>query len=271
MANRNTLSLGDRMKKYEECLDIKLNPCMQYMIRLDGKGFSKMIKKWKCEKPFDERFNKAMNYAARKLFDIIPNTKLVWHGSDEISIWFSFPNVEDMYYDGRIQKLVSLTASHASVYFNKKLQELFNNINLPFGIFDARVMQFPTEDEAWNCLLFRQRDHIRNSISGYAQYYFSHKELTGKNSDEKLNMMLNKYGFNWLELSNKLNWSKYGTFLEKSLVQIVPNMAEPYLRHYILEKSEPFDFARTYYDHLSEYKIPCFSEEVWQMLKAENE
>ena len=44
MANRNTLSLGDRMKKYEECLDIKLNPCMQYMIRLDGKGFSKIEK-----------------------------------------------------------------------------------------------------------------------------------------------------------------------------------------------------------------------------------
>ena len=44
--NRNTLSLGDRMKKYEEVLDYKLNPCMEYIIRLDGKGFSKMIKKW---------------------------------------------------------------------------------------------------------------------------------------------------------------------------------------------------------------------------------
>ena len=42
--NRNTLSLGDRMKKYEDVLDCKLNPCMEYMIRLDGKGFSKMIK-----------------------------------------------------------------------------------------------------------------------------------------------------------------------------------------------------------------------------------
>ena len=72
--SNNTLSLGNRMKTYENAIDFKLNPCMQYVIRLDGKGFSKMIKKWKCKKPFDERFNKAMNYASKKLFDII-NTK----------------------------------------------------------------------------------------------------------------------------------------------------------------------------------------------------
>ena len=271
MTNRNTLSLGDRMKKYEECLDIKLNPCMQYMIRLDGKGFSKMIKKWKCEKPFDERFNKAMNYAARKLFDIIPNTKLVWHGSDEISIWFSFPNVEDMYYDGRIQKLVSLTASHASVYFNKKLQELFNNTNLPFGIFDARIMQFPTEAEVWNCFQFRQRDLIRNSISGYAQFYFSHKEINSKNSDQKIEMMKEFKGFDWNELREELNWSKYGTFLKKELVQIVPNVDKPYLRHVILEKSRHIDLYFTYFIGLELCKIQSYSEDVWRMLKAENE
>ena len=270
MANRNTLSLGDRMKKYEECLDIKLNPCMQYMIRLDGKGFSKMIKKWKCEKPFDERFNKAMNYAARKLFDIIPNIKLAWHGSDEISIWFAFPNVEDMYYDGRIQKLVSLTASHASVYFNKKLQEFFEDNTLPFGIFDARIMQFPNEEEALNCLLFRQRDHIRNSISGYAQFYFSHKELTGKNSDEKIEMMLNKHKFNWHELNDTLNWSKYGTFLIKALVQILPKDKEPYLRHTMIEKTEALESARLFYEQLADSNTLSYSEAQWQLIKAED-
>ena len=269
--NRNTLSLGDRMKKYEEVIDFKLNPCMQYMIRLDGKGFSKMIKKWKCGKPFDERFNKAMNYAARKLFDFIPNIKLAWHGSDEISIWFAFPNVEDMYYDGRIQKLVSLTASQASVYFNKKLQELFEDNTLPFGIFDARIMQFPNEEECWNCLLFRQRDHIRNSISGYAQFYFSHKELTGKNSDEKIEMMKEFKGFDQNELREELNWSKYGTFLKKELVQIVPNTDKPYLRHVILEKSRHIDLYFTYFAGLEHCKIGSYSEDVWRMLKAENE
>ena len=76
--SNNTLSLGDRMKAYENAIDFKLNPCMQYIIRLDGKGFSKMVKKWKCKKPFDERFNKAINYASKKLFNIIPNVDCNW-------------------------------------------------------------------------------------------------------------------------------------------------------------------------------------------------
>ena len=156
--NRNTLSLGDRMKKYEDVLDCKLNPCMEYMIRLDGKGFSKMIKKWKCKKPFDERFNKAMNYASKKIFDIIPNIKTIWHGSDEISVWFECENVADMYFEGRIQKLVSLVASTVSVYFNKKLQEEFG-CELPFGIFDARIMQSSERNLEYRTALSPIRNH----------------------------------------------------------------------------------------------------------------
>jgi tRNA(His) 5'-end guanylyltransferase len=272
MANRNTLSLGDRMKKYENALDCKLNPCMQYMIRLDGKGFSKMIKKWQCEKPFDSRFNKAMTYATRKLFDLIPNVKCMWHGSDEISVWFECPNVADMYYDGRIQKLVSLASAQVSVYFNKKLQELFNDNELPFGIFDARVMQFPNDEEAINCLLFRQRDHIRNSISGYAQFYFSHKEIDKKNSDEKIEMMKAK-GFDWNELDCSLNWSKFGTFLWKENVEVVPNGKESYIRTAILERSDNFDDCIKYIIDLKNNLGPMrgYPEEDWLAYKKENE
>ena len=46
-----------------------------------------------------------MNYASKKIFDIIPNVKTIWHGSDEISVWFECENVADMYFEGRIQKL----------------------------------------------------------------------------------------------------------------------------------------------------------------------
>jgi tRNA(His) 5'-end guanylyltransferase len=176
-----------------------------------------------------------------------------------------------MYYEGRIQKLVSLAAAQASVYFNKRLQEFFEDNTLPFGIFDARIMQFPNEEEALNCLLFRQRDHIRNSISGYAQYYFSHKELTGKNSDEKIEMMLNKYKFNWHELNDTLNWSKYGTFLTKALVQIIPKDKEPYLRHTMIEKTEALESARLFYEQLADSNTLSYSEAQWQLIKTENE
>jgi tRNA(His) 5'-end guanylyltransferase len=264
MANQNTLSLGDRMKKYEEVLDYKLNPCMQYMIRLDGKNFSKMIKKWKCEKPFDERFNNAMTYAAKQIFDLIPNIHLIWHGSDEISVWFSCPNAEDMYYEGRIQKLISLISSQVSVNFNKKLQEAFKQ-ELPFGIFDARIMQFPNEIEVANCFLFRQRDHIKNSISGYAQYYFSHKELVGKNSTEKIEMMKSK-GFDYNLLSEDKNWSKYGTFLYKNIANVFKNSGEMYTRTYI-EKNTNLNIEYNKIALITKNEIKSFTEEDWKNLK----
>ena len=263
--NRNTLSLGDRMKKYEEVLDYKLNPCMEYIIRLDGKGFSKMIKKWKCEKPFDERFNKAMNYASKKLFDIIPNIKAVWHGSDEISIWFQCPNVEDMYFEGRIQKLVSLTASQASVYFNKKLQELFKDNTLPFGIFDSRLLQLPNQMEVSNYFIFRQRDHIRNSISGYAQYYFSHKELIKKNSDEKLAMMLDK-GIDYNQEIKSKYWSKYGTLLYKDLFDIEKDNGERYQRSYI-KTVEQIEFTPCKFGIILYTCTNFITEEEWNVIK----
>lgn len=262
--NRNTLSLGDRMKKYEETMNYKLNPCMEYMIRLDGKGFSKMIKKWKCKKPFDDRFNSAMEYAARKIFDLVPNIKCIWHGSDEISVYFVCPNVADMYYDGRIQKIVSLVAAQTSVYFNQKLQEEFG-CELPFGIFDARLMQFPNELEAINCFLFRQRDHFRNSISGFAQYYFSHKEINAKNSAEKVEMMKEK-GFDYNELPENMLWSKYGTLLWKTNVIIHPESDESYQRTFI-EKCTNFDFSTCKTGLIMPETETDYSESEWKKMK----
>jgi tRNA(His) guanylyltransferase len=52
--------LGDRMKKYESMIDnqIVIKPCESFIIRLDGRSFSKFTKKF--HKPFDIVFVKAM-------------------------------------------------------------------------------------------------------------------------------------------------------------------------------------------------------------------
>lgn len=271
MSNRNTLSLGDRMKKYEETLDFKLNPCMEYVIRLDGKNFSKMVKKWKCQKPFDERFNKAMEYTSKKIFDIIPNIHAIWHGSDEISVWFSCPNVEDMYFEGRIQKLISLVSSQTSVYFNQKLQELFKDITIPFGIFDARIMQFPNKMEVSNYFLFRQRDHIKNSISGYARYFFSSKELMNKNSDEKIEMMKQK-GFDYNSLSGDKLCFKYGTLLWKTSATIFKNKeSDEYYTRTIITKRTDFKMVPSEFGIVFPLISYVFTENQWQEFKKDEQ
>jgi tRNA(His) 5'-end guanylyltransferase len=224
----SNISLGDRMKMYERAIDYSLNPNMQYMIRLDGNSFSRRTKQWKLEKPFDVRFNNAMVAAAKSLFDLIPNIVCIWTGSDEISVWFNNPDIENAYFNNRIQKIISLASSQVSVNFTLELNKQIPGNNIP-GIFDARMMEFPNELEAINCFMFRQRDCIKNSISGYAQQYFSNKQLLNKNSAEKITM-LEEHNLRWNE---QPNWAKHGVFLYKELYTINSDINGEYKRHYI--------------------------------------
>ncbi|MBP3606917.1 MAG: tRNA(His) guanylyltransferase Thg1 family protein [Treponema sp.] len=262
---KKVLTLGDRMKLYEQALDIKLNPCMHYMLRLDGKNFSKLTRRWPLERPFDEKFNKAMNFAAKSLFSLIPNIQLAWHGSDEISIWFVFPDVGSQFFDGRIQKIVSLAASQASAFFNMKLQQLFDE-ELELGIFDARIMQFPNEVEVMNCFMFRQRDCVRNSISGYAQHHFSPKELLKKNSDEKIQMM-NDIN---VDFNKTPYWSRLGTFIYKKTFEINVTPDEPYIRSGHISVSYKIENIEEFKKFLNANKqIEKVTEPQWLSIKEE--
>lgn len=264
MSTVKTLSLGDRMKLYERALDTKLNPCMNYMIRLDGKNFSKLTKCWPLKKPFDKNFNEAMNAAAQSLFQLIPNIKLAWHGSDEISVWFIFPDAGNPFFDGRIQKIVSLAASKASVAFNMKFQQLIGK-DIEFGIFDARIMQFPTEIEAMNCFIFRQRDCIRNSISGFAEAYFSSKTLLNKNSDEKIQILNTINGFNFDKVEC---WTKFGTFIHKKMFEIKQESGESYIRTGYIDTSFKINNITDFENFLNTTKeIEHITEEQWISIK----
>jgi hypothetical protein len=54
----------------------------------------------------------------------------------------------------------------------------------------------PTEQEAVNCLLWRELDATRNSIQMAAQALYSHKQLHRKNTLE-MQEMLRQKGINW--------------------------------------------------------------------------
>ena len=61
---KNT-SLGDRMKEYESCYNLKIPNRSYVIIRLDGKGFSKYTKKF--NKPFDDLLSNVMDAATIEL------------------------------------------------------------------------------------------------------------------------------------------------------------------------------------------------------------
>jgi len=196
--------LGNRMKEnYEDRYRFKLLRRSPVIIRLDGKNFHTFTKH--CHKPFDNSLQQAMEQTAFKLCQEIQGAKCAYIQSDEISILLTdFDKLNtSAWFDYNIQKMVSISAGIASVYFNR-----YYDSKNHLALFDSRVFNLPKE-ETCNYFIWRQKDWIRNSIQMLARIYYSHKQLENKKNSD-IHEMLYKKELNWNDLSNK--W-KNGSFI----------------------------------------------------------
>ena len=123
-----------------------------------------------------------------------------------------------IFFDGKIQKMVSVLAGMASVTFYEMYRTIFGGQtafdNLPH--FDARVFQLPNKIETANTFLWRERDATKNAISMAASSMFSHNELHKKNGSDMQEMMWQK-GTNFNDYPA---FFKRGTFVRRELVDI---------------------------------------------------
>jgi tRNA(His) 5'-end guanylyltransferase len=128
--------------------------------------------------------------------------------SDEIT--FVIRNDQSLtsepWYGNRIQKISSVTASMTTLFFQQHLSKLETELNLSGNaFFDARVFAVPNIGEAANVLLWRQKDCIRNAVTGAAQAVLTKKLgkktalqiLHGKKTKEKINLMLTETGIDF--------------------------------------------------------------------------
>jgi tRNA(His) 5'-end guanylyltransferase len=226
-------SANERFKRYESSYNLLIPPRTYTIVRVDGKGFSKFTKS--MNKPFDEDFSEAMNYAAIELCKEF-NPDFAYTQSDEISLVFTDFAIEaQQMFDGKIQKLCSTTAAKAAASFNKKLlmikaekcfqsetfdlEELKNNTyNLMRDIshgqavydtmFDSRVFIIPDFREVGNYFVWRQQDATRNSISMAAEKVVGKKAIVGKNGSQRQEMMFEK----------GVNWNDYKTQFKRGVV-----------------------------------------------------
>lgn len=177
--------LGDRMKNYENVFNPKVDSSLPIVVRLDGRSFSNFTRNFR--KPYCPKFIKIMSYLTNKIVHEF-SFKYSYCQSDEISlIWWKDKPEEQFIFDGKINKINSIVASYCSVQFNQHLFET-NKI----GLFDCRTFNVPSKTEVVNYLIWRGKDCYRNSVTRVAQLYFSHKELQGKSTAEKLEM-INQY------------------------------------------------------------------------------
>lgn len=215
MGNKND-ALGTRMKQYEYVTRNYLTRRMPVIIRLDGKAFHSFTRGLK--KPFDETFVKSMQDTMKHLCENIQGCVLGYTQSDEITlVLVDYQSREaSAWFDNNIQKIVSVSASMATLAFNKAfLHNTWHYIESTMdtndrdinyedtltnkfstAMFDSRVFTLPKEEVA-NCLIWRQQDATRNSIQSVGQANFSHNRLHGKDCNDIQDMLMLEKGVNW--------------------------------------------------------------------------
>lgn len=224
-------TLGDRMKNnYENITRYYLTRRMPVIIRVDGRSFHTFTKGFK--KPFDDVLVKTMQDTMKYLCENVQGCVLGYTQSDEISLVLTdyAELTTDAWFGNNLQKMCSVSASMATLTFNKAFNDnivkyIDNNLDADCGVtkdlteytkilinarnkgamFDSRVFTIPKE-EVCNYFIWRQQDSTRNSIQSVGQANFSQRELNGKSCNDIQDMLM---------MQKSINWNNYATTLKR--------------------------------------------------------
>jgi len=225
-------SLGNRLKGYEADYESHIDNNKHIIVRLDGHKFSKFAKDFK--KPYDKILSDAMVATATDLLEEF-QAYTAYTQSDEITLVIPSPlslGREDGHIlGGRVQKITSLAAGFATMKFNAHLKRIageamYNGADREWieysgtimfekagtAWFDARVYGIEEKSEAFNSVMWRVRDAVKNSKAMFAQSLANHKELHGKTSQEQIEYVQEKTGKFWGDMPGAF---KYGTLIKK--------------------------------------------------------
>lgn len=211
---KNSFSLNDRMKRYENVSRTYLTRRIPVIVRIDGRAFHTFTRGMR--KPFDRILMTAMQETMRYLCENIQGCVFGYTQSDEITLVltdYATP-ATDAWFGYGAQKMASISASMATLAFNSLFVDAVDKTRQLYGIesdafnyflyekkfwsamFDARVFSIPIE-EVCNCLIWRQQDATRNSIEAAGQAHFSQSQLHGKNCNQIQEMLWKECNINW--------------------------------------------------------------------------
>lgn len=231
------MNIGDRMKQYENCYRLYLPHKMPVIIRCDMRAGHTFTKGF--ARPYDKLFASCMWETARKLCENVEGVRFSFVQSDEITLILAdWENIKtEPWFGNNLQKIVSISASMATLYFNNTFRKLITPefdyieqndelrkiqmahleaLDRRVATFDSRVFLVPRE-EIFNVLYWRQLDCKRNSIQLLGQANFSHSQLQNKNSDEIQEMLFQEKGINW---AKEPEWFKNGVAIYKKPTKV---------------------------------------------------
>lgn len=216
MAKRRVVrdDLGDRMKGYEQAESgRRVMPLLPVCARIDGKSFSRWTRG--LQRPYDEGLSALMQETTRQLVEQT-GAVIGYTQSDEISLLFYSADAKaQIFFDGKVQKMVSVLASMTTAIFRKQcVTHLPRKVN-DIALFDCRVWAVPSKVEAVNTLLWREVDATKNSVSMAARAHYTHQQLNGKTRVEMMDMLMD-IGVNWNDFPSSF---KRGSYFQRRIIR----------------------------------------------------
>jgi tRNA(His) guanylyltransferase len=206
-------------------------------VRIDGRAFHRLAVHLSFEKPFDEKFHRAMVNVSESLVSHSGlNPDFAYTFSDEISLYFS-----SVPFRGRVEKIDSIASSYAA-------SALSLNIHPETPVaFDARIVQV-TPELAADYLKNRQHEAWRNHINAYCQAALINEGLTPTDTQrtllgmpaKALHEMMFARGVN---LATTPAWQRRGAMVCKTLKKVhgfnpVTNETAETLRSFVTVNEE---------------------------------
>jgi tRNA(His) 5'-end guanylyltransferase len=168
--------LDTRMRAFEAALDAAVPLGFQIVVRLDGRGFTRLTKDiCAFETPFDARFRDLMITTSQHLMDAGFRVCFAYSESDEISLAI---HPDEDAFGRKPRKWISILAGEASAAFSVALGQP--------AAFDARLSVLPGAEQVLDYFRWRMNDAARCCLNGHAYWLLREEGLSARAASERL-------------------------------------------------------------------------------------
>jgi tRNA(His) guanylyltransferase len=199
-------TLKDRIQSYQSLTDIRLMKGLPIIIILNGRSFRKITSL--LNKPFSDEFIELMCACMIKLASEIDGVIFVYSFNDEIILVVRNEQLLELqaWYDNKVQKIVSATASITTNEFGKVAKMKGYNI-LGDPIFICNTFAVPNMIEAMNVLIAKQQQAQHNALYNVCFYELLKKHdpttvkqtIDNKTAQEKADLLYDTCGIDFYD------------------------------------------------------------------------
>ncbi|KAK3114317.1 tRNA-His guanylyltransferase [Teratosphaeriaceae sp. CCFEE 6253] len=202
-----------------------LPPSNWIVVRIDGRGFTKLSKKYDFQKPNDRRALDLMNAAAVEVVRSFVDVVFAYGQSDEYSFIF---HESSTLFERRAAKLATSVATAFTAEYCMQWPTLFPGLLLtrPYPNFDGRCVCYPKRKILRDYLSWRQADcHINNLynstfwnmvLKGGMSTTDAEQALKGTVSKDKNEILFSRFSINY---NNEARIYRKGTAIYRSRVE----------------------------------------------------